>query len=156
LRRAGGPVTRKSLTMYTDGAARGNPGPAAIGVVAMADEVEVFRISKYIGVTTNNVAEYMAVIAGLEEAAGLMASEVTVMMDSELVQRQLVGGYKVKAAGLKELHLRASAAARRIGRCSFVHVPRKNNALADRLANEALDEALKEEKGGSTATETPR
>jgi ribonuclease HI len=133
----------KALTVYTDGAARGNPGPAAIGVVAMAGKREVFRISRCIGVATNNVAEYMAVIAGLEEAAGLNASEVTVMMDSELVQRQMVGGYKVKAPRLKELHLRASTAARRFDRCAFVHVPRGGNALADRLANEALDEALK-------------
>ncbi len=147
---ADGPAAMEALTVYTDGAARGNPGPAAIGVVGISGEREVFRISRYIGVATNNVAEYMAVIAGLEEAAGLGASEVTVMMDSELVQRQMVGGYRVKAPGLKDLHLRASAAALKFERCDFVHVRRGRNALADRLANEALDEALKGPGGEPT------
>jgi ribonuclease HI len=148
LRRAEDSIS--ALTVYADGAARGNPGPAAIGVVAVEGDREVFRISRCIGVATNNVAEYTAVIEGLERAAGLNASEVTVKMDSELVQRQMVGAYKVKAQGLKELHLRASRAARRFDRCSFVHVPRGSNALADRLANEALDEALKSARRDAT------
>ena len=138
------------VTLYTDGAARGNPGPAGIGVVALRSGKELFTISRYVGHATNNVAEYLAVITGLETAADLQAREITVFMDSELVQRQLSGVYKVRAPGLKELYLRASAAARSFERCTFVHVPRERNAAADRLANEALDKALscKEEETG--------
>ena len=130
------------LTLYTDGAARGNPGPAAIGVLAVIGDEECFSISRYIGFATNNVAEYRAVIAGLEKAVGI-ASEITVMMDSELVERQLNGLYKVKAPNLKELHSKAKAAAMRFDRCTFVRVPRERNRAADRLANEALDKAIK-------------
>jgi ribonuclease HI len=104
---------------------------------------EYFTISRYIGFATNNVAEYLAVIAGLEKAAGA-ASEITVMMDSELVERQLNGVYKVKAPNLKDLHFRATTAAGSFDRCTFIRVPRRNNSAADRLANEALDKALKE------------
>jgi ribonuclease HI len=135
-----------SVVLYTDGAARGNPGPAGIGVVALSGGREVFAISKYIGVATNNVAEYMAVIAGLEKARELGLEEVTVMMDSELVVRQLNGAYKVRDAKLKRLHSRARAALQGLERCSFVHLPRRQNAAADELANRALDDVLSKAK----------
>jgi ribonuclease HI len=131
------------VTLYTDGAARGNPGPAGIGVLATRGEEELFTISKYVGHATNNMAEYLAVIEGLEKAAGLDADRVTVMLDSELVERQLTGVYRVKDGKLKVLHARAAKAAASFERCYFVHVPREQNAAADRLANEALDRALK-------------
>jgi ribonuclease HI len=135
------------VVIYTDGAARGNPGPAGIGVVARVGDREVFTISRYIGVATNNMAEYLAVIAGLEKAGDLGVEEVTVMMDSELVVRQLNGGYKVRNARLKELHARAKRAIQALDRCYIVHLPREQNAAADRLANRALDGVLKRSKG---------
>lgn len=142
-----GAASKGALTLFTDGAARGNPGPAAIGVLAMKDEREVFTISRYIGHATNNMAEYRAVIDGLERAAGLSTREVTVMLDSELVQRQLTGVYRVKDSKLKVLHARAAQAAAAFQRCFFLHVPRERNAAADRLANEALDKELEKKKG---------
>ena len=134
------------VTLYTDGAARGNPGPAGIGVVALKGEEEIFTISRYVGHATNNMAEYLAVIAGLEEAADLAATEVTVLLDSELVERQLTGVYRVKDSKLKVLYSRAAKAAASFERCFFLHVPREKNEVADRLANEALDKALKYKK----------
>lgn len=139
-------AAKGGVVLYTDGAARGNPGPAGIGVVALRDKEQVFTISRYIGFATNNMAEYMALIAGLEKAAELAVKEVTVMLDSELVERQMNGAYKVKDSKLKVLHSRASRAVRPFERCSFIHVPRGKNADADRLANEALDNALKKAK----------
>ena len=135
------------VVLYTDGASRGNPGPAGIGVVALSGDQEVFTISQYIGVATNNMAEYLAVIAGLEKAGKLGVGEVTVMMDSELVVQQLNGGYKVRDAKLKVLYSRARRAIEALGRCYFVHLPREQNTAADRLANRALDKVLKK-KGG--------
>ncbi len=146
---AGGEAGAGGVTIYTDGAARGNPGPAGIGVVAVKGGEEVFTISRYIGPGTNNFAEYLAVIAALRKAAELAIPEVTVLMDSELVQRQLIGAYKVKAPKLKELYAAAMETARLFKSCNFVHVPRERNAAADRLANEALDRALKRAKEGT-------
>jgi ribonuclease HI len=134
------------VVLYTDGAARGNPGPAGIGVVARRGGEEVFTISEYIGKATNNMAEYAAVIAGLEKAAEMGLGEVTVMMDSELVVRQLNGGYRVKNAKLKELYSRAKRAIESLDGCRFVHIPREENAAADRLANVALDGVLKKRR----------
>jgi ribonuclease HI len=134
------------LTLYTDGAARGNPGPSAIGVVGLKGGDEIFTISRYVGHATNNMAEYLAVIAGLEEASDLGATEVTVMLDSELVERQLTGVYRVRDSKLKVLYARAATVAASFERCYFLHVPREKNAAADRLANEALDKAMKNNK----------
>lgn len=145
-----GRAAGEGLTLYTDGAARGNPGPAGIGVVALKDDQEVFTISRFIGHATNNMAEYLAVIAGLEKAADLAAPEVTVMLDSELVERQLTGAYRVRDAKLKVLYARAAKAARAFERCFFLHVPREQNAAADRLANEALDRELKNKREETT------
>jgi len=137
----------ESVALYTDGAARGNPGPAAIGAVAFRGAEELFTISRFIGVATNNVAEYLALIAGLERVAKLAPRQVRVMLDSELVERQLNGGYKVKDPKLKPLHARALEVARSFEKCEFVHVPREENREADRLANAALDRARKKPAG---------
>jgi ribonuclease HI len=141
-----------SVVLYTDGAARGNPGPAGIGVVAKSGGRELFTISRYIGVATNNMAEYLALIAGLERARQLGVPEVTVMLDSELVVQQMNGGYRVRDSKLIELYSRARGAAEALERCYFVHLPREQNADADRLANRALDRALKKTKGGARAS----
>ena len=138
------------VVLYTDGAARGNPGPAGIGVLARRGDREIFEISRYIGVATNNIAEYSAVIAGLEKAVDLGLGELTVMMDSELVVRQLNGRYRVRNAKLRELHARAGKAAEALGRCCFVHLPREQNRAADSLANRALDQVLKGVKEDQT------
>src|SRR5207247_10862474 len=126
------------------GGARGNPGPAAVAAVATApDGAEPLgERSTYIGEATNNVAEYRAVLLGLELAQELGAREVEVVNDSELVARQIGGEYKVKHAGLKPLYLDAMRALRDFDRWSVRSVRREGNVRADELVNEALDEAL--------------
>jgi ribonuclease HI len=123
-----------------DGGARGNPGPAAVGVVVSTPNGEVLdEIGEVIGVATNNVAEYRGLLLGLERARALGATEVEVVNDSELVARQVMGDYKVKHAGLKPLHQQALAALRGFDRWSIRSVPRERNARADALVNAALD-----------------
>ena len=125
-----------------DGGARGNPGPAAAGAVAASPDGDVLAERKaYIGVATNNVAEYRAVLLGLELARELEASAVEVVNDSELVARQIEGRYKVKNAGLKPLYLETMRALREFDEWSVRSVRRESNARADELVNEALDEA---------------
>ena len=126
-----------------DGGARGNPGPAAVAaVVAQPDGEIVHERSAYIGEATNNVAEYRAVLLGLEAARELGAREVEVINDSELVSRQIGGEYKVKHAGLKPLFLETMRALREFDSWSVRSVRRESNERADELVNEALDEAL--------------
>jgi probable phosphoglycerate mutase len=126
--------------LYTDGGARGNPGPAAYGFVLEAEDGTVLAAhGEPIGIATNNVAEYSALIAGLEKAAELQVGEVEVVSDSELLVKQMRGEYRVKNAALRELSLRAAALARQIGSVSYRAVRREHNELADRLVNEALD-----------------
>jgi ribonuclease HI len=128
--------------LFTDGGARGNPGPAAYGYVLEADDGTVLAAhGEAIGVATNNVAEYSALIAGLEKAAELAVGDVEVVSDSELMVKQMRGEYRVKNAALRELSLRAAAAARRVGAVRYTAVRREHNELADRLVNEALDAA---------------
>lgn len=128
------------LTVATDGGARGNPGPAAIGASVTDDDgTELAAISEYIGETTNNVAEYTAVIRGLEAAADLGAHAVTLRSDSELLIRQLQGRYKVKAAHLQPLHAEVQGLLRRFAETTLEHVRRERNVRADALVNEALD-----------------
>jgi ribonuclease HI len=128
------------LVLHVDGGARGNPGPAAIGVVVSDASGEVVRtLSDTIGETTNNVAEYRALLRGLELAAEHGAREVHVINDSELVARQLTGDYKVKHAAMQELHGQAMALLQGFDAWSIESVPRAQNAEADRLVNEALD-----------------
>jgi ribonuclease HI len=127
------------VTICIDGASRGNPGQAAIGVVVLAGGESVREIGERIGVTTNNVAEYTALLRGLDEAVSLGASTVHVQSDSELLVRQLLGQYKVRHEALIPLHREALARMRRFGHVHVFHVPRVRNAAADDLANRALD-----------------
>jgi ribonuclease HI len=128
--------------LFTDGGARGNPGPAAFGYVLEADDGTVLDArGERIGVATNNVAEYRALVAGLGKAADLGVSELEVVSDSELLVKQMRGDYRVKNRALIPLSLEASRLAREIGRVRFTAVRRAENELADRLVNEALDSA---------------
>ena len=128
--------------LSTDGGARGNPGPAAYGYVLEAEDGTVLAAhGETIGVATNNVAEYRALIAGLEKAVELALDDVEVVSDSELLVKQMTGEYRVKNEALRELSLEAARLARKIGTVSYRAVRREHNELADRLVNEALDRA---------------
>jgi len=132
----------KSFIIHSDGGARGNPGPAAIGaVIAAADGSEIQYISKCIGETTNNQAEYQAIIAALEKALELGAEEVRCFLDSELVVKQLNREYKVKNKELAPLVVKVYNLAQGFKKITFAHVFREENKEADRLVNEALDAA---------------
>jgi ribonuclease HI len=129
------------LIVHVDGGARGNPGPAAIGVVVSdSDGNLIDELGEPIGPATNNVAEYRAVLRGIEWARGLGADEVEIVNDSELVARQLTGAYKVKHPSMRPLHSEATAALGAFERWSIRTVPREQNARADELVNRALDE----------------
>ncbi|MGN6663968.1 MAG: ribonuclease HI family protein [Solirubrobacterales bacterium] len=130
------------LTVNVDGGARGNPGPAAIGVVVRGDGEVLEEAGERIGEATNNVAEYRALLRGIELASAHGASELELIGDSELVVRQVEGRYKVKNAGMKELHEEVKRALRGFDSWSIRHVRRAENAEADRLVNEALDGVL--------------
>ena len=128
------------LIVNVDGGARGNPGPAAIGVVVRDAGGEILStISEKIGEATNNVAEYRALIAGIERARELGADRIELLGDSELVIRQVRGEYKVKNAGIKPLHAEAIESLRGFDEWSLNHVRREQNAEADALVNDALD-----------------
>ena len=128
--------------LYTDGGARGNPGPAAYGYVLEDEHGGTLAAhGEAIGIATNNVAEYSALLAGLDKAAELGVTELEVVSDSELMVRQMTGRYTVKNAGLRPLWEDAQARARRVGRVRYTSVRREHNKLADRLVNEALDAA---------------
>ena len=130
------------LVVHVDGGARGNPGPAAVGVVISTPEGEVVdEASAVIGQATNNVAEYRGLLLGLERARALGATEVEVVNDSELVARQVSGVYRVKHADMKPLHREALAALDSFERWGIRSVPREQNARADELVNRALDVA---------------
>jgi len=131
------------LTVNVDGGARGNPGPAAIGVVLRDGSGEVLEeVGETIGEATNNVAEYKALLRGIELAAAQGANELELIGDSELVVRQVEGRYKVKNAGMKPLYQQVMKALREVDSWSIRHVRREQNADADRLVNEALDGVL--------------
>jgi len=127
--------------LHSDGAARGNPGPAAIGAVLFAPgRLEpVAVVSEAIGRATNNEAEYRALLSGLEAALAAGVTHLLVRLDSELLVQQATGGYRVKAANLKPLFARLRVLIGRFTSISFEHVPRERNAIADDLANAALD-----------------
>lgn len=130
------------LTVHVDGGARGNPGPAAAAAVLSAAGGEVVDTrSELLGTATNNVAEYRALLLGLACARELGADEVEVIGDSELIAKQVQGIYKVKHPAMKPLYLDAMAALRGFARWSIRTVPRAQNAEADALVNEALDQA---------------
>jgi ribonuclease HI len=128
------------VVLNVDGGARGNPGPAAIGVVLKSPDGETLEeLAERIGVATNNVAEYRALLRGLERAAAIGATELEIVNDSELVARQLTGAYKVKHPAMKPLHAEALAALRGFDGWRIRTVPRAKNARADELVNQALD-----------------
>jgi ribonuclease HI len=130
------------LVAHVDGGSRGNPGPAAIGVViADSDGVVVEEVAETIGVATNNVAEYKAVLRAIERAAALGADELELIGDSELVCKQVIGLYKVKHEAMKPLFLEAIRGLKAFPKWSFRTVPRAQNAGADALVNQALDAA---------------
>jgi ribonuclease HI len=130
-------MSAKLLIVYTDGASRGNPGPAAIGVIIKDEQgMEIAKISKAIGRTTNNRAEYLALIAGLEEALRLGAERVHLRMDSELIVRQIKGEYRSKE--LKQLHTQTHQLLRKFKSYSIEHIPRERNKEADALTRLAL------------------
>jgi ribonuclease HI len=130
------------LTIYTDGGARGNPGPAGIGVVIFDSSNKVIKqTQEYIGETTNNQAEYKAVIKGLELARDLKASEIELKLDSELVVSQLREEYKVKNKDLAPLFVKAWNLLQGFDSVKITHVRRDKNHLADTLVNQAIDEA---------------
>ncbi|HXG75464.1 MAG TPA: reverse transcriptase-like protein [Gaiellaceae bacterium] len=129
-------------TLYTDGGSRGNPGPAAYAYVLEAENGTLLDArGEAIGVATNNVAEYRALVAGLARAAAAGVTELEVVSDSELLVKQMRGEYRVKNKALQELSLNAARLAREIGRVTYRAVRREHNELADRLVNEALDAA---------------
>ncbi len=126
--------------LFTDGGARGNPGPAALAYVLEAEDGTVLAsLGRAIGIATNNVAEYSALVAGLEQAVELGVDEVEVVSDSELMVKQMRGEYKIKNEALRALSLDAARFARQLGRVTYTAVRREHNVLADRLVNEALD-----------------
>ena len=127
--------------LYTDGAARGNPGPAGAGAFICEPEGGVSaEISEYLGETTNNVAEYRALVAGLKKLIAMHAEEVRIFADSELLVRQITGRYRVKHPNLIPLYREVQALLKKIPRYSINHVRREENKEADRLANQAIDE----------------
>ena len=128
--------------LFTDGGARGNPGPAAFGYVLEAEDGTVLAAhGEAIGVATNNVAEYSALVAGLAKAVELQIPELEVVSDSELMVKQMSGIYRVKNEALRDLSLQAARHARAVGKVTYTAVRREHNELADRLVNEALDSA---------------
>jgi len=139
----------ETWTLRCDGGSRGNPGPGACGFV-LSDEEGREREARgdYLGTVTNNVAEYKALIAGLEAAARHGVQSLRVVMDSELVIRQMSGEYRVKNEGLKPLHAEARRKAAALGEVTYRSVGREDNERADQLVNEALDKVL--------GTESPR
>jgi ribonuclease HI len=128
--------------LFTDGGARGNPGPAAYGFVLESEDGTVLAAEgEAIGTATNNVAEYSGLVAGLQKALELHVPELEVVSDSELMVKQMRGEYRVKNEALRELYDEATALARRLTNVEYRHVKRAHNELADKLVNDALDAA---------------
>ncbi len=130
----------KHLVIYSDGAARGNPGPAGVGVVLKDEEGRIVKkVSQFIGHTTNNQAEYSALIVGLEAALELKAESVDLLLDSQLVVNQVNGTYRVRSLDLKPFNQEALKLLQRFKRYSINYIPRERNREADSLANTAID-----------------
>jgi ribonuclease HI len=133
----------RRVFVFSDGAARGNPGPAGAGAVIKDAEGKLIdKFGKWLGKATNNVAEYKGLLLGLHEAQKLGAREVEVRADSELMIRQLKGKYAVKNEGLKPLHNEAMALLASFGKWNAEHIPREENGLADEMSNRAIDEKM--------------
>jgi ribonuclease HI len=130
-----------SATANVDGGSRGNPGPAGYGVRIIRDDGTVVDLKESIGIATNNIAEYNGLLAALRWAVDEGVRSLHVKADSELMVRQMRGEYRVKNPGLQPLYEEARRLADRVGRVTFEHVRREHNTDADRLANEAMDEA---------------
>jgi ribonuclease HI len=129
--------------LYSDGAARGNPGPAGAGAVIVSPDGHIVaKVGKFLGESTNNVAEYMGLILGLKRAKAMGIRELEVLADSELLIRQLSGDYAVKADHLKPLHAEATELLRAFPDPILRHIPREENAQADAMSNRAIDERL--------------
>ena len=132
------------VTLYADGGARGNPGPAAGAAVLLGEDGRVLaERAQYLGTATNNVAEYTGLIVGLEEAKRIGVTKLDVRLDSLLVVQQMRGVWKIKNPGLRPLALRAGALLAEFPDRTVEHVPREENTLADALVNRALDEAAR-------------
>ena len=130
--------------LYTDGGARGNPGPAAYGFVLEAEDGSMLAAhGEAIGTATNNVAEYSGLVAGLRKAIELGVESLELVSDSELMVKQMRGEYRVKNEGLRPLFEEAQALARKLGAVEYRHVKRAHNETADRLVNEALDASVR-------------
>lgn len=135
------------LTIYTDGGARGNPGPAGIGAIFYDENRRVVaEVSEFLGVATNNQAEYKALIAALKKAASLGAAELECYLDSELVVKQLNREYRVKDKDLAPLFLEVHNLSLNFCKITYTHIPRERNKEADRLANEAMDRKAMDNK----------
>lgn len=129
----------RSCDVYIDGASHGNPGPAGVGVVFVdGQQRPVRQFGKYIGETTNNVAEYLALVYALQEALRIGYTTLTIKTDSELLARQVNGQYKVRDPQLRLFHDLARHLMEGLTRCHLQHVPREQNALADRVAGQAV------------------
>ena len=139
-------MSDKCLSLFTDGACRGNPGNGGAGAVLVGDSGQVVSTAKrFLGHCTNNVAEYQALLLGLEEALGRGATAISIYLDSELLVRQIQGIYRVKNPTLKPLMADILALLDRFDTWQVAHVPRSENSIADQLANEAIDEAQKKQ-----------
>ena len=142
MRTAQGCFTLKSkkLYLYTDGGSRGNPGPSGIGVVIFdSNKNKIKEVFKYIGEATNNVAEYTALVSGLEEALALKATDVVIYMDSELLAKQLNGEYKVKDANMKAFFDESLSLFKNFNSFEVKHIERAKNKEADKLVNKAIN-----------------
>jgi len=136
--------TGERLVLRTDGASRGNPGPAAAGIVIEhLDGTVLAQLGQYLGEMPNNQAEYRALILGLQLVTARQPAAVNIYMDSELVVRQMTGVYRVRDATLQQLYREAMALVKALPHVTFTHVRRAQNALADRLANQALNERMR-------------
>lgn len=134
-------MTESEVTVYTDGASRGNPGLAGIGLVFFgSDGQEIKRVHRFLGTTTNNVAEYIALLTALEQAQAMNIGRLNVFSDSELMVRQMNGEYRVRDEKLVPLYEQVWQLASRLQKVTYTHVPRGRNKIADQLANQAIDE----------------
>ena len=133
----------RSAKLFTDGGSRGNPGPSAIGyVISNLDDNVVKKYSKYIGESTNNKAEYTALLEGVKDCWSMNIKLLEVFMDSELIINQLTGKYKVKNKDLKPIYLEIKKLEVKFDKVTYIHVPREQNTVADGLVNDALDKVL--------------
>lgn len=133
-------MTTATIRLYTDGGARGNPGPAGAGFVLYRGTEQIAEGARYLGEATNNQAEYAALIDGLKKVAALGERNVDVYMDSELIVNQMRRTYRVKDAALGKLFIQAWNIVQGLGRVTFSHIPREENSEADRLVNQAIDQ----------------